>query len=333
MVVELPLDTKSAIDLYETGEPSSFGRGKELVYDEGYRQAREIKYPRFALSADPLVDSAIPTILMKKLNNTSPSSFRINKMNMYSQGGFFKPHVESLLAYRSTPQGKDHIGTLVLCLPSHFRGGDLAVSHGEATVTFDWRNQVKNGDIAWGFLYSDCKHEVLPVEDGIRITVQYDVFITHTSGLINDRMYDTRSEVVKQAFNRVMDPSFIPEGGELAFGLKYEYPIQNDYRGIDWTALEKVLKGIDAIFMSCLQDTGLHFTSFGVYDAEEMDMNLKTYRSSSSIETDELTPEEKKDVTFHKDIWTADSCHKASGTDLESEDPADLSLERAPDLV
>ncbi|WVQ69049.1 uncharacterized protein L199_007261 [Kwoniella botswanensis] len=140
-VVELPLDTRSAIALYETGELSSFGRGKELVYDEGYRQAREIKSPRFALSADFLVDSAIPTILMKKLNYTSPLSFRINKMNMYSQGGFFKPHVD-------TPQGKDHIGTLVLCLPSHFRGGDLVVSHGEATVTFDWRNQVKDGDIA-----------------------------------------------------------------------------------------------------------------------------------------------------------------------------------------
>ncbi|WVQ69048.1 uncharacterized protein L199_007260 [Kwoniella botswanensis] len=62
-------------------------------------------------------------------------------------------------------------------------------------------------------------------------------------------------------------------------------------------------------------------------------MNLKTYRSAGSIEADELTPEEKKDVTFHKDIWTADSCHKPSGTHLEDEDPADLSLERDPDLV
>ncbi|WVW78666.1 hypothetical protein I302_100626 [Kwoniella bestiolae CBS 10118] len=306
-VVELPFDTTSARELYESGQPSPFGQEIGLVYDEGYRQAREIKAPHFALGADLLVDSALPTILMEKLNYTR---------------GFLQPH-------KDAPQGKDHIGTLVLCLPSHFRSGDLVVSHGDVTVTFDWSNQVKNGGIAWGFLYSDCKHEVLPVEDGIRITIQYEVFIRRIPELTNDRMYDWRSEIVKQAFNRVMDPSFLPEGGRLAFGLKYEYPIRDDYGHTDWSALEKLLKGIDAVFMACLKATGLMYESFGVYDTWELDRYWREERSEASVEADKETDEEKEDTSFYRDIWSANSCHAASGSHLESDDPADLDLERS----
>ena len=55
------------------------------------------------------------------------------KLNVYSGGGFFKSHVDS-------PSGNEMIGTLVLCLPSPHKGGELFVSHDGLEHVFDFSN-------------------------------------------------------------------------------------------------------------------------------------------------------------------------------------------------
>ena len=55
------------------------------------------------------------------------------KVNVYSEGGFFKPHADS-------PSGDEMIGTLVLCLPSPHKGGELCVSHDGLEHVFDFSN-------------------------------------------------------------------------------------------------------------------------------------------------------------------------------------------------
>ena len=50
------------------------------------------------------------------------------KVNVYNEGGFFKPHADS-------PSGDEMIGTLVLCLPTPHKGGELCVSH-DGLVTY-----------------------------------------------------------------------------------------------------------------------------------------------------------------------------------------------------
>ena len=86
------------------------------------------------------------------------------KVNVYSEGGFFKPHADS-------PCGDEMIGTLVLCLPSPHKGGELCVSHDGLEHVFDFSNH--SGDkskIQWAAFYSDCIHEVKPVLEGHRVT-------------------------------------------------------------------------------------------------------------------------------------------------------------------
>lgn len=84
-----------------------------------------------------------------------------------AQGGFFKSHVD-------TPGGADMFGSLVVCLPVQHTGGALRISHGGRTVLHDWGPRSAD-TIQWAAFYSDCEHEVLPVESGARVTLTYSL--------------------------------------------------------------------------------------------------------------------------------------------------------------
>lgn len=63
------------------------------------------------------------------------------KLNIYPTGGFFKAH-------QDTPKDYSHIGSLVICLPSKFEGGQLAVkSRDGRNKTFDWSKVCSQGHI------------------------------------------------------------------------------------------------------------------------------------------------------------------------------------------
>lgn len=62
------------------------------------------------------------------------------KLNVYSEGGFFKSH-------RDTPKDDKHIGSLVVCLPSDFKGGELVVRQDGKVEIFDWSESCSKGDI------------------------------------------------------------------------------------------------------------------------------------------------------------------------------------------
>ena len=79
----------------------------------------------------------------------------------------FKPHVD-------TPRAENHFGSLVVCLPSAHRGGELAVRHDGRETKFDWSKN--STTMQWAAFYSDCEHEVLPVTEGYRITLTYNLY-------------------------------------------------------------------------------------------------------------------------------------------------------------
>jgi hypothetical protein len=125
------------------------------------------------------------------------------KLNIYGPGGFFKPHYD-------TPRSSDMFGSLVVCLPSPHSGGGLVLRHKSnrhVSHCFDWSTkpavesvsaaggdssgstiassssgsassgstQQQLGAMQWAAFYSDSEHEVLPVTDGYRITLTYNL--------------------------------------------------------------------------------------------------------------------------------------------------------------
>lgn len=92
-------------------------------------------------------------------------------MKVYSgPAGLFRKHVD-------TPRSENQIGSLVVCLPSSFKGGNLVVQHHGREVEFEWASQSTSA-IQWAAFYSDCEHEIETITDGERLTLTYNLYVT-----------------------------------------------------------------------------------------------------------------------------------------------------------
>ena len=151
--------------------PAHYGHGTELVYDETYRLAREILPGSFELNFNPLeLSNGILSIIGEVFSIYAHAE--LYKINSYSSGGLFRPH-------QDTPRGENHIGTLVIALPSPFEGGQLILRHGSFEHVVDWSTpgRIDHPDgLHWVFFYSDIEHEVRPVTSGYRLTVSYNIY-------------------------------------------------------------------------------------------------------------------------------------------------------------
>ncbi len=88
---------------------------------------------------------------------------RLDKLNVYSEGDFFKGHVD-------TPSSEEMFGTLLINLPVEHEGGQLTIKeplrgNEREEFTTGWG---KASGFEWVAFFSDCEHEVLPVIRGHR---------------------------------------------------------------------------------------------------------------------------------------------------------------------
>lgn len=92
-------------------------------------------------------------------------------MLVYGPGQFFLPHQDS-------EKTNDMVGTLVVTLPSPFRGGAMVIEHQGQRLTFPAPRQ----PLSFLAFYADCRHEVRPVRDGYRIVLTYDLSLVGDGG-------------------------------------------------------------------------------------------------------------------------------------------------------
>ena len=200
---EFELSNLSLEELLEYCNPAPFGDLKEMktVLDTEVRLAHEVESERFQIGREHVFESTSRMIsdypgsrsIEEHIEDTlTPGRYvKLNryKLNVYSEGGFFKPHVDS-------PSGDEMIGTLVLCLPSPHKGGELCVNHDGLQHVFDFSQH--SGDtsrVQWAAFYSDCIHEVKPVLEGNRVTVTYNITLQNPEH--HKRRYFQRSRESK----------------------------------------------------------------------------------------------------------------------------------------
>lgn len=190
-------DTKPLLDACKQ---ASFGRGGEEVLDPSYRRALVLHAPSFAIAPASAVDPCglgiLPKIRRTLLSGSVPNldedvknvanergiGARLDKMNIYGAGDFFKGHVD-------TPQSNQMFGTLLINLPVAHKGGQLVVHapyptaaagpEGDSSIVQSSDAGLGEQDsyttawgaedvLSWVAFFSDCLHEVLPVENGNR---------------------------------------------------------------------------------------------------------------------------------------------------------------------
>ena len=207
--------------------PATFGIGSKTVLNKEYRNALKLEPGCFSVNFE-LASTFVLDQITRIMSSTSIRA-GLYKLNVYSAGGHFKPHVD-------TPHSADMFGSLVVCLPSKFTGGALVTRHQGCQVTFDWSSSTAT---QWAAFYSDVEHEVLPVTSGHRITLTYNLY--HTSPAMTPEI--TTNLLYCELKAALQNPHFMRQGGILGFFC------QHKYTGIstDLGKFSPFLKGEDAL--------------------------------------------------------------------------------------
>ena len=259
--------------LIESSIVASFGKGKENVTDKSYRDAYALDPKRFTTSFH--VSSS--DVLGEIRSLLAPDAFSIRaelyKLNIYTgPTGCFKSHVD-------TPRGCGMFGSLVVCLPSQFVGGNLLARNNGQEVIYDWSSSADNPpkDIRWAAFYSDVEHEILQVTEGYRVTLTYNLYHCH-SVQFSPTVDPTTSPFYNHLKAAIGHPHFLREGGTLGFICQHAYILDEFDKGKPIS----LLKGSDRTIFFAAESLGLGVGVKAIINTNDHDL------SGSSIMTTDL---------------------------------------------
>ena len=187
-------------------KPCKFGHGGQTLLDLNVRKCHEIKLKtqkkmdeeekeeedddndknttKFLMIAprsgfcEQVEQTLSDLVLSQKMLSYSPEMRKLwiepSKICIYKPGDHFVKHTD-------TVRDLSHVGTLVILLDHSFTGGELLI--GPPTTTENTASSSvmtphlfddKNNAV---FFFTDCPHQINPVLDGERVTLQCDVFL------------------------------------------------------------------------------------------------------------------------------------------------------------
>ena len=167
-----PLTPERVAQLIQRSEPSHFGHREMTLHNENVRKSWEIPGSRVHL--DPSlwssrlergIDRVVRALGFPTGGDVSAS---LQKLVLYDAGGFFVPH-------RDTERDPSMWGTLVIVLPSVYRGGEMVVRHAGECLAFDTSPHSAARRLCFVAFYGDCPHEIRPVEEGTRVALVYSL--------------------------------------------------------------------------------------------------------------------------------------------------------------
>ncbi|THH12096.1 hypothetical protein EW146_g7825 [Bondarzewia mesenterica] len=272
-------DEEKLVHLFDACDSATFGRNEENVFDETYRKARKMDTSNFQCAFDAerlgLVDIACGNLIFGE-SRLKIVKAELYKLNVYGPGSFFKPH-------KDTPRGEDMFGSLVVTFPTVHEGGELVLRHSEKEEVLNfaaWLKKENEPCVAYAAFFSDVEHEVLEVKSGYRVTLTYNLYLEDGPGPDPRLPFPVRALVPRseQQFGKTLvklldDPTFLPEGGTLGFGLEHQYPIETPrFQGClsasknRFTPLLRILKGNDAMILRAFRHQSIQPFLMAVYD-------------------------------------------------------------------
>jgi len=166
--VRFPVTPAKARKLIGLGRPARFGRGERTLTDPDVRDTWEI--PKHLVRAqwnDATLKDVLATVKEGLgLPNAAELTADLHSLLVYEQNQHF-------LAHQDSEKDDSMVGTLVVTLPSSYAGGELMVGHNEEWKAYRGSKTV----LSLVAFYADCRHEVLKVASGYRITLTYNLLL------------------------------------------------------------------------------------------------------------------------------------------------------------
>jgi len=190
-------------------------------------------------------------------------------------------------------------GTLVICLPSPHKGGNVVARHCGTTKTF----QTENASQSYIWWFSDVSHQVLPVTSGYRWVLTYNLAVdpTRAMGRPSAALARTEAKPLRHALRRwLSQPKPHREADYLYYALDHEYTEANiSHRGLKTRdlAVVNILHQLSAampfhIFLAVLEKSQLGSCE----DEEDYYHTNQYYRYDDEDDEDDV----QEDMGFHE---------------------------------
>lgn len=250
--------------LIGVAERAPYGKGPETVLDTSVRDCWQIDSSAFDLGGQGWADS-FEQIMRDVADGLGCAFERLEakpyKLLVYEPGGFFTPH-------RDTEKETGMVGTLVISLPTEGAGGELVVRHADRESIIDMCVDDPSA-LAYAAFFADCAHETLPVREGHRIALVFNLILSGTdaSKLGRSPDFTEQAEAIAQSLREWSRTA--EDGAKIVWVLDHDYSIA----GLSFSAL----KGIDAAVAGTLREASenagcslhaaiLHITEYGSAD-------------------------------------------------------------------
>jgi hypothetical protein len=155
--------------LHQRTQPAPFGLGRQTLVDVTVRDTGELDADAWTLHWAAGAQARLCDQIAAGLG-LAQVELVTHKLLSYGRGQFFKPH-------QDTARRPEMLGTLVLIWPSAHLGGELRIQHQKSTDRFRSQQLGQDREIRWCAFYADCRHEVLPVEEGQRLALSFEVLV------------------------------------------------------------------------------------------------------------------------------------------------------------
>jgi hypothetical protein len=164
-----PLTPALAEALHRASTPARFGRREQTLLDAAVRHTGEIAADDVTLLWSEGAFAALEREVASALGLEQLQA-SLHNLLVYGQGQFFKPH-------QDTEKRPGMVATLVVVWASAHLGGALCVRHGGSEERFESQQLGQAATLRWFAFYADCRHEVLPVEEGWRVALTFDLVL------------------------------------------------------------------------------------------------------------------------------------------------------------
>jgi predicted 2-oxoglutarate/Fe(II)-dependent dioxygenase YbiX len=231
--LRFPVSDEQSAQLRGLGHRARFGRGTQTLTDPEVRDTWEIPKTLVHIEWTGAFE-AVLDLLRDELGLPSHCELTpdFHSMLVYEPGQFFVTHQDS-------EKDDAMVGALVVTLPSAHTGGELVIE--DRGETMEYRGSAVAVSLV--AFYSDCRHQVLPVKTGNRITLTYNLLLKGDTGAAAvSRMAGELAAHLDEHFST---PIELPYGrGEADPPTRLAYLLDHEYtaRGLSWTRL----KGSDA---------------------------------------------------------------------------------------
>ena len=171
-VLSFPVPPAQLDALIAMADPAPYGRGEDTILDRSVRDCLQIGPDSVDLGGRAWDETFAGIVEQAADGLGCPKSsveVELYKLLVYERGGFFAPH-------RDTEKTDGMVATLVVTLSVAGSGGEMVVRHGGREMVVDMRTD-EPSELAWAAFYADCEHETLPVTEGHRVCLVYNLIM------------------------------------------------------------------------------------------------------------------------------------------------------------